>query len=115
MATLTTQTTTRAGITATFAAAAGGGDRFVPDRFTYIEIKNAGGSPITATIVTPRTDAYANPVADNAVVVGATTGDVRIGPFPAEIYASTDGTGLADITYTGVTSVTVGVFSLTQS
>ena len=64
------------------------------------------------TVVTPRTDAYGNAIADNTISVPATTGERVIGPFPAEAYGSlTD--GLADITYSGVTSLTIGAFSLT--
>lgn len=106
MALLASQVTTRAGLAVSFAAASGGGDTFTPDKDTYLHVKNASGAPITVTIVTPRTDPIGNPVADNAISVPATTGDVRIGPFPAEIYADPT-TGLATVTYSGVTSLTV--------
>jgi hypothetical protein len=111
MATLTTQSVTRAGLAQTFAAAAGGGDSFTPDKDTWIEVVNGGGSPITVTIVTPGTS-YGLALADagGSVTNGTTR---KFGPFPAEAFADpTD--GLADITYSGVTSVTVGVFKLAQ-
>jgi hypothetical protein len=47
------------------------------------------------------------------VSVPATTGDRMIGPFPAHSFADpTD--GLADITYSSATSVTVAVFKLQE-
>lgn len=110
MATLATQLITRAGTAPSYAAAAGGGDRFTPGPTTFLHVKNASGGAITVTIVTPRTDAYGNAIADNTVSVPLTTGDRMIGPFPAEAYGSlTD--GLADITYSGVTSLTIGAFA----
>ncbi len=113
MALLASQSITRAGVTAAYAAAAGGGDTFTPDRDTFLQVKNASGGAITVTIVTPRTDGVGNAVADNTVSIPATTGDKMIGPFPAEFYADPS-TGLASITYSGVTSLTIGVFKLSQ-
>lgn len=113
MALLASQSITRAGTTAAYAAAAGGGDTFVPDKDTFIQVKNASGSAITVTITTPRTDAVGNAVADNAITVPLTVGDKMIGPFPAEYYADPT-TGLASIAYSAVTTVTVGVFKLSQ-
>lgn len=111
MALLAVQSITRAGLASAYAAAAGGGDTFLPDGRTFLHVKNASGGAITVTIVTPRTDAYGNAIADNTVSVPATTGDRMIGPFPAEAYADPT-TGLANITYSGVTSLTVGAFQL---
>ncbi len=111
MALLAVQSITRAGLAAAYAAAAGGGDTFLPDGRTFLHCKNASGGAITVTIVTPRTDPYGNAIADNTVSVPATTGDRMIGPFPAEAYADPT-TGLANVTYSGVTSFTVGVFQL---
>ncbi len=112
MATLATQLITRAGVTPALTAAAGGGDKFTPDRDTFLRIANGGGSPITVTIVTPRADALGNAVADNAISV--TNAQERIiGPFPAEYYAD-PADGLANITYSSPTSVTVGIFKVSQ-
>ena len=111
MAVLATQLVTRAGVAPTYAAAAGGGDRFTPGPATWLHVKNASGGAITVTVVTPRNDAWGNTIADNTISVPATTGERVIGPFPAEAYGSvTD--GLADITYSGVTSLTIGCFSV---
>lgn len=112
MATLATQSISRAGVTPAYAAAAGGGDRFTPGRNTFLHVKNGGGSPITVTIVTPRTDSLGNPIADNTVSV--TNGQERmIGPFPTDAYGAI-ADGLADITYSGVTTVTIGAFDVSQ-
>ena len=111
MATLATQSITRAGLEATYAAAAGGGDKFAPDRDTLLHVKNASGGDITVTIVTQGT-VVGNPIADNAVVV--TAGEERfIGPFPYEHYSAASD-GLAAITYSGVTSLTIAAFKLSQ-
>lgn len=113
MATLATQSVTRAGTTPTYAAAAGAGDAFTPDKNTFLHVKNTSGGAITVTIVTPRTDAIGNAIADNAIAVPLTTGDKMIGPFPAEFYADVT-TGLASITYSGVTGLTIAAVQLTQ-
>ena len=111
MATLTVNTVTAAGLRDDNAlvAAAGGGDKFLPSKDTFIRVSNAGGGSITVTLATP--------VLHNGLAVAdaggsVTNGQSRLfGPFPAEDYANpTD--GLCDITYSGVTSVTVGVFRL---
>jgi len=108
MATLATQSITTAGITPTFAAAAGGGDKCLPGEGTYLHVKNGGGSPVTVTLVTPATvDTLA--VADRAVVVA--NGAEALIAVPDTLYRNPTG-GLADITYSGVTSVTVGVFRI---
>lgn len=110
MATLATQLVTRAGTAPTYAAATVSGDRFTPGPSTWLHVKNTNGSSMVVTVVTPRTDALGNAVADNTVTVPATTGERVIGPFPAEFYGSTTD-GLADITYSAVTGVTIGAFS----
>jgi hypothetical protein len=112
MALLASQSITRAGLASAYAAAAGGGDTFTPDKDTYLEVINGSGGSITVTIATPRTDAYGNAIADNAVAIAAGV-TKKIGPFPAEAYADPT-TGLASITYSGVTSLTVGVFKLSH-
>lgn len=111
MALLASQSITRAGLAPSYAAATGGGDTFTPDGDTFLHVKNASGGAITVTIVTPRTDAWGNAIADNTVSVPATTGDRMIGPFPADSYADPT-TGLASITYSAVTTLTIGAFKL---
>lgn len=108
MALLATQSVALTGLAPAYAAAAGGGDTFAPDKDTLLHVKNASGAPISVTIITPRTDPVGNAVADVVVSVPATTGDRMIGPFPAEIFADPT-TGVANITYSGVTSLTVAI------
>lgn len=110
MANLATQNITRAGLTSALVAAAGGGDTFTPDDRTFLYIKNGGGGAITVTIVTPAVAIPDVAIADTAVSVGAGS-ERMIGPFPPPYYAD-PADGLADITYSGVTSVTVGIFKL---
>jgi hypothetical protein len=109
---LATQSITRAGVVPSYAAATGGGDKFTPTKDTWLHAKNGSGGSITVTIVTPKTDAWGNAVADNAIAIAAGAEKV-IGPFPADAY-SDPATGLADITYSGVTSLTIGAFALSQ-
>lgn len=112
MATLATQNISRAGIAPTYAAAAGGGDKFAPTKDTYLHVKNGSGGALTVTIVTPKTTSFGAAISDIAVSVPATSERV-IGPFPQQHFADTDD-GLGDITYSGVTSLSVGVFSLSE-
>lgn len=109
MAALATQQIAPAGIAPSYASAAGGGDTFVPDKDTFLHVKNGGGSPITVTVAVPGTERYGVATADLAVSV--TNGQERmIGPFPADAFADPALSGSAAITYSGVTSVTIGVF-----
>ena len=109
MATLATQTITLLGIVPAYSAAAGGGDQFTPSDRTYFHVKNGGVGSITVTIVTPLEAAPNIPMADIAVTV-ANGAEKIIGPFGAALFQNS--VGLADVTYSGVTSVTVGVFRL---
>lgn len=112
MATLTVVAAIRGvGVDLAGAACAGGGDAFANDGKTLAIIKNASGGDITVTFVTQATsDGQA--VADLAVVVAA--GATRsIGPFPPGIY--NDVNGLVQMTYSGVTSLTAKVLSVTPA
>lgn len=107
MALLTPQQIDIDGLEPVFAAASAGGDTVSPDDRVYVEVINGDGTDTTVTVVVPGTTyAQANP--DVAVVV--TAGERRkIGPFPRAI-ADTD--GLVDLTYSKVTSLTVGAFRI---
>lgn len=111
MALLATQSIVRAGLAPSYAAASAGGDTFTPDGRTYLQAKNTSAGAITVTIVTPRTDAYGNAIADNTVSVPATTGDRLIGPFPYEAYAD-PATGLANLTYSASAGLSIGAFQV---
>lgn len=92
-------------------AAAGGGDAFAPGLDTFIRVNNGGGAGITVTFATPGT-VGGNAIADGGGTV--TNAQSRMfGPFPADLYGDPT-TGLVTTTYSGVTSVTVGVFRIAR-
>lgn len=110
MADLATQTIDRAGKTPTYSSAAGGGDKFIPDKDVFIHVKNGSGGAITVTVATPG-DVDGEAIADRAVSVGATS-EKMIGPFPKQLFANPADSGKAAITYSGVTSLTIAVLEL---
>jgi len=115
MATLATQQVVRTGLNPAYSAAAGGGDRFTPSDTTFLHVKNGSGGALTVTVVTPRTDpGSGQAIADVAVSVPATPGERMIGPFPAPSFGA-PADGLADITYSGVTSLTIAVIEVPGS
>lgn len=92
------------------AAAAGGGDTFINNGRELLHIKNASVSPITVTVVTPGT-VDGGAIADLAIVVPAGATHMA-GPFPPQNYNDTGAVGgLVSLTYSGVTTLTVGVIS----
>jgi hypothetical protein len=111
MAALTTQYVAQAGLQEAQVAASGGGDTFTPGDRTWLEVTNGGGSPITVTLATyPDTAPWGAAIPDQTVTV--TNGTTKkIGPLLGSQYANPSG-GAGNITYSGVTSVTVGVYSL---
>lgn len=113
MATLTVQDIKRAGLAPTYAAAAAGGDSFAPGSDVFLHVKNTHTAAQTVTVVTPRDVIPDVATGDVAVSVPPTTGERLIGPFPAQFFAQADD-GLADITYSGVTNLTVAAVRLTQ-
>ena len=90
-------------------AAAAGGDAFAPGANVFVRISNGGGASITATFATPGSIGGLA-IADGGGSV-ANAQSRLFGPFPSELYADPT-TGLVVLTYSGVTSVTVGVFKL---
>lgn len=114
MATLTVNTVTVAGFRDDNAlvAAAGGGDAFAPGPDVFFRCNNGGGASITITFVTPLVVGGLG-LADGGGSV--TNAQSRLfGPFPAELYADAT-TGLVVVTYSGVTSVTVGAFRIPRA
>lgn len=100
------------GTTDTLSAANADGSAFFNNGRTWVEVANASGGPINVTIQTPRTvDGLA--VADQVVAVADGTRK-KIGPFPADTYniQSGDDAGQVYIDFSGVSSVTVGVWRL---
>ncbi len=111
MALLATQTISRAGLTPAYTGAAAS-DTFVPDAQTFLHVKNGGGSPDAVVVAVAAGDPVGLTIAD--VAVSVTNGQERmIGPFPPQFFADPT-TGLATVTHGFLTSVTEGVFKLSQ-
>lgn len=110
MATLPTQTISRAGIAETLVAAAGGGDAMEAGSGMALKVVNGGGGSITVTIAIPAgASGYPDTAYTNTVVTVPAGATRWIGPIRADQYRDPT-TGLATITYSGVTTVTVGAF-----
>jgi hypothetical protein len=106
MATLPTQVIGLTGTAITFdTAAASGGDKCVPGTDVKLLVKNGAGSSVTVTLGTPGTVDGDLAIADRTMVVAAGAMDgIRI----TDRYRD-PATGLASITYSSPTSVTVAV------
>jgi hypothetical protein len=114
MATLTTQNINRAGTAETLVAATGGGDACEVGSGMMLKVVNGGGAPITVTLNIPAARTYEPNVAVTSPAISVPNASHRwLGPLDAATFADVT-TGLCTITYSGVTSVTVGAFKLTQ-
>ena len=108
MATLTVQTITASGLSPAYTPAAAGGDKLRPGKTTFLHVKNGDASAVTVTLATPGTvDGLA--IADRAVTVGAS--DDQMIPVTALYGDPADG-GLAAVTYSATTSVTVAAIRI---
>jgi hypothetical protein len=98
-------------------AAAGGGDSFFMTGKDLLVVNNGGGGSITvtvSTVVAGVADNFGvtNAVHDKAFTVNA--GKLAIlGPF--SLFRFKDANGNAQVTYSGVTSVTVGVLRVSPT
>lgn len=105
MATLVVDTALVTGISMAGAACAGGGDEFVNDGQTTIDVFNGDSGSHNVTIATPLIIGGLA-VAEQVVAVAA--GAIkRIGPFPPGIY--NDVNGKVQLTYSAVTAQTIKV------
>lgn len=109
MATLSVTTVTTAGVVdPTPVAAAGGGDQFANNGKTILKVVNGSGGAITVTVASQRScDQGSTHNVTNSVGAGATE---LMGPFPTDRYS--DANGYCQVTYSGVTSLTVAPISL---
>lgn len=109
MATLATQgfNSAAGGKAITLAAAEVGGDKAAPGDDVYLLVHNGDASPIDVTLVTPGLAFNASAVADTVVTVAAA--EYRLIPVRREYTDPAD--GLAAITYSAVTSVSVAVLA----
>lgn len=102
----------RSGALQSLVAADAAGETWVPTGDEFILVNNASGASITVSLdIVPTVDGQV--VTDRTVVVAPATTRI-IGPFPLALYRDTT-TGLARITYSAVTSVTVGFYRLLPS
>lgn len=114
MATLTVNTINRAGFQDALVAATGGGDAVACSMDTWIEVNNGGGSPITVTLNVPAAITANNETISNRTVSVTNGTRKKIGPINPLLYQDPT-TNLCSITYSAVTSVTVGAFNMPPS
>jgi hypothetical protein len=112
MALLTTQTPGATGLVPSYAAA-NASDTFTPNDRTFIYVKNTNASTRTITVTTPGTT-FGQAIGDMAGTVGATTGELVLGPFPANAYADPT-TGVATVTPSASAGVTYAVIQIQVS
>jgi hypothetical protein len=111
MTLLATQTINRTGLTPAYTAVTAS-DTFPPGNQTFIHVKNAGGSPDVCVVAVTAGDPVGLTIADNSVSV-TNAQERMIGPFPPQFFADPT-TGLATVTHSFTTTVTSGVFNLSQ-
>ena len=114
MATLTAQSVVEAGLEASYDAAAAGGDAFVNDGNKIIHVLNGSGGDLTLTVTAQKTTAtkpgFGSLTKSNVAVVITAAEERFIGPFPTSAF--NDGNGLAQITYSGVTDLTIAILDV---
>lgn len=107
MAALTVVSASATGATVSMVAAAGGGDTFVNDGDAVLIVTNGGGGSINVTITPASTTPQGYTI--SPVVVAVAAGATKyIGPFDKNTFNNPT-TGAVSVTYSGVTTVTVGV------
>jgi len=113
MALLSVQNITRTGVTPAYTAVAAS-DTFsgAQGAQTFIHVKNAGGSPDVCVVTVVQGDPPGLVISDNSVSV-TNAQERMIGPFPSQFFADPV-TNLITVTHGFTTSVTSGVFSLSQ-
>lgn len=112
MAALTTQPIVNAGTTEALVAATAGGDTMVPGTRTFLKVNNASASAITVTITCQVPCSYGSGTPTHDLVVTVAAGAIRDIGFVDPVRFGRSSDGAAVISYSAVTSVTVGVFSL---
>ena len=107
MALISTQQMQASGIAAAYTAVSASDTGDISNGRTFLHVKNAGGSPDTATVVTPGT-VGGLAIADQAVTVAAGT-EKFIGPLDPALYATA---GIATVTHSFTTSVTCAFLTI---
>ena len=107
MAQLTVNQVSLTGVTVTPGAAAVGGDTFLNNGKTVLEVTNGSGGSINVTIDSL---VACNQGSDHDIVVAVANGVTkRIGPFDPSRFNNS--AGLTSVSYSAVTSVTVAAVS----
>lgn len=108
MANLATQRLGLTGTTVTFVAASAGGDTLTPAGGTFLHVKNGGVASINVTVDSVRP---CDQGSDHDLVVAVAAGAEKLIPVQdAARFANTS--GLATVTYSAVTSVTVAAVAV---
>lgn len=94
----------------TMVAAAGGGDEFRGTGKEILRVRNGGGSPITVTIAAVNPAGCPAGTLHNIAQAVAAGAEIAITNLNPDRFNAADGN--VDVTYSGVTSVTVGVIGL---
>ena len=111
MAVLTVQDIKHTGLNPSFVAAASGGDQVPNDGRTFIYVKNGGGGSINVTVDQKK---KCNHGFDHDAVVAVPAGQERIiGPFTKHDFDNAS--NQFEVTYSGVTTVTVAAIRLTET
>jgi hypothetical protein len=112
MALINVSSISPSGTEASPVAASGGGDTVRCGERTFIHVANGGGSSVTVTVDDTKTREPAGSAAfdPNLEVVIAPGTSKFIGPLPASRFANN--VGLAAVTYSGVSSVTVSALNV---
>lgn len=114
MATLTTQVVNRGGAVPAYYSATSTGDAMACGSGMFLHAKNAGGSALTVTIVVPTARTYEPNVNITSPAISISNASEKmIGPIDYQTFADPT-TGLASLTYSTSTSLTVTAIQLTQ-
>jgi hypothetical protein len=109
MTALVTQVVPNVGVDiSTSLVAATNGDTAACGSSTFLLVKNASGAGITVTIATPGVVDGRLAIADSTSPSIALTSGLGLIPLPSALYADPT-TGLATVTYSATSSVTVAV------
>ncbi len=118
MATIVAQAITEAGDNnVTYATCEAEGDAFANDGDQIAHFKNGGVGALTVTIVAETTSVdstrYGTLTKANKAISVPSEGEAFIGTFPQSSF--NDGDGLVQMTYSGVTSLTVAILTVKHS
>jgi len=111
---ITVQETIRTGLTPAYAACNVDGNSWDNSgENSYLHIKNGSGGAIVVTIPTPGFVDTDLAIADRTISIGAGA-EAKIGPFRNTTYKQ-DSDNTVHIDYASVTSMTIGIFKLSNA